>query len=56
MQLGFRDALFESAVRFHERYRYDVALISPDSVYIVRRAFSHRRLYQALGVARRRGR
>ncbi len=51
MQLGFRAALFESAVRFHERLRYDIALFSPDSVFIVRpEPFSLRRLYQALGV------
>jgi len=50
MQLGFRSALFESAVRFHERFEYDIALFSPDSVFIVRpQAFSIRRLYQALG-------
>lgn len=51
MQLGFRSALFESAVRFHERFRYDVALFSPDSVFIVRpQPFSIRRLYQTLAV------
>ena len=51
MQLGFRSALFESAVRFHERLNYDIALFSPDSVFIVRpQPFSIRRLYQALGV------
>lgn len=51
MQLGFRAALFESAVRFHERLRYDIALFSPDSVFIVRpEPFSLRRIYQALGV------
>jgi putative ABC transport system permease protein len=50
MQLGFRSALFESTLRFHERLRYDIALFSPDSVFIVRPApFSIRRLYQALG-------
>jgi putative ABC transport system permease protein len=50
MQLGFRSALFESTLRFHERFRYDVALFSQDSVFIVRpAAFSIRRLYQALG-------
>jgi putative ABC transport system permease protein len=50
MQLGFRSALFESTLRFHERFAYDVALFSPDSVFIVRpAAFSIRRLYQALG-------
>lgn len=51
MQLGFRAALFDSAVRFHERLDYDIALFSPDSVFIVRpQPFSIRRLYQALGV------
>jgi putative ABC transport system permease protein len=50
MQLGFRSALFESAVRFHERFAYDIALFSPDSVFIVRpEPFSIRRLYQAMG-------
>jgi putative ABC transport system permease protein len=49
MQLGFRSALFESAVRFHERFDYDIALFSPDSVFIVRpQPFSLRRLYQTL--------
>jgi putative ABC transport system permease protein len=51
MQLGFRAALFESTLRFHERFRYDIALFSPDSVFIVRPAsFSNRRLYQARGL------
>jgi putative ABC transport system permease protein len=51
MQLSFRSALFESAVRLHERLRYDVALFSTDSVFIVRpQPFSIRRLYQALAV------
>jgi putative ABC transport system permease protein len=50
MQLGFRAALFESAVRFHERLNYDIALFSTNSVFIVRpQPFSKRRLYQALG-------
>jgi putative ABC transport system permease protein len=50
MQLGFRSALFESAVRFHERFDYDIALFSPDSVFIVRpQPFSIRRLAQAMG-------
>jgi putative ABC transport system permease protein len=50
MQLGFRSALFESTLRFHERFRYDIALFSTDSVFIVRPApFTIRRLYEALG-------
>lgn len=49
MQLGFRSALFESAVRFQQRFNYDIALFSTDSVFIVRpRSFSIHRLYQAL--------
>lgn len=49
MQLGFRSALFESAVRFHERLNYDIALFSKNSVFIVRpQPFSIRRLYQSL--------
>ena len=50
MQLGFRSALFESTLRFHERFRYDIALFSTESVFIVRPApFTIRRLYEALG-------
>src|SRR5262245_50574433 len=52
MQLGFRSALFERAVRFHERFDYDIALFSTDSVFIVRpQSFSIRRLYQARGLS-----
>jgi putative ABC transport system permease protein len=52
MQLGFRSALFESTLRFHERFDYDIALFSRDSVFIVRPApFSIRRLYGAMGFA-----
>jgi putative ABC transport system permease protein len=51
MQLGFRSALFESAVRYHERFRYGVALFSHDSQFIVRPApFPIQRLYQSLAV------
>jgi putative ABC transport system permease protein len=51
MQLGFRVSLFESAVRYHERLVYDVALFNVDSQFIVRpEPFSSRRLYQARGV------
>ena len=51
MQLGFRAALFESAVRYHERFRYGVALFSRDSQFIVRpQTFPIERLYQVLAV------
>ena len=48
MQLGFRASLFQSAVRYHNRLRYDVAIFAQESQYIVAPAtFSNRRLYQA---------
>ena len=50
MQLGFRDALFEGSVRYHNSFHYDLAMISPKTDFIVRtEGFSRRRLYQALG-------
>ncbi len=51
MQLGFRSALFESAVRYHERFQFGVAIFSRDSQFIVRpQPFPIQRLYQALAV------
>ena len=51
MPLGFRASLFESAVRYHQRLQYDVALFSTESSFIaLAKSFSSRRLYQALGV------
>ena len=51
MQLGFRASLFESAVRWHHAFVFDVAIFSHESVFIVRpESFSSRRLYQALAV------
>lgn len=50
MQLGFRDALFDSTVRLHTQLRSDIVLISPQSESLVSmKRFSQRRLYQALG-------
>jgi putative ABC transport system permease protein len=50
MQLGFREALFESAVRYHHALEYDLVLVSPKTQFIVLpQSFSRRRLYQALG-------
>lgn len=52
MQLGFQGALFESVVRYHTRFDYDIALISPESAFLVQvESFSRRRLYQAAGLA-----
>lgn len=50
MQLGFRDALFDSAVRVHDRLRGEIFLINPQSLAIIDMTpFSERRLYQTLG-------
>jgi len=50
MQLGFREALFESAVRYHDSFDYDIALFSTKSNFIVQpEQFTKRRLYQVLG-------
>jgi DevC protein len=51
MQLGFRRALFDSSVRFHQHLRADLVLINPQSRYLVMlRSFPRRRLDQALAV------
>jgi len=50
MQLGIRDALYDSAVRLHRALTADIVLIHPQSSYLVMmKPFSHRRLYQASG-------
>ena len=49
MQLGIRDALFDSAVRFHEGLKGDCFLISPRSTSLIAmERFTERRLYQSL--------
>jgi putative ABC transport system permease protein len=51
MQLGFRSALYNSAVRLHSHLDGELFLISPQSAYLVTmKSFSRRRLYQALAV------
>jgi putative ABC transport system permease protein len=50
MQLGFREALFDSAVTLHQRLQGDIFLISPQSTALLAmKGFPSRRLYQALG-------
>jgi putative ABC transport system permease protein len=50
MQLGFRSAMYESAVRYHDRFRYDLILVSPKTPFIgFPESFTRRRLYEALG-------
>lgn len=52
MQIGFREALFNSAVRFHDALDADIVLVAHDQTNIVApRSFSQRRLYQALSVS-----
>ena len=49
MQVGFQRAMFDSAVRYHNAFDYDIALISPKTAFIVQPdGFSRRRLLQAL--------
>ncbi|MBD2177973.1 FtsX-like permease family protein [Pseudanabaena sp. FACHB-1998] len=51
LQLGFRDALFTSAVRLQGNLIGDLVIISPQSTNLVgMRNFSQRRLYQASGL------
>jgi len=50
MQLGFRDALFDSVVTLHKNLEGDVFLISPQSTAVIAmKSFPRRRLYQARG-------
>ncbi|MEA5533196.1 ABC transporter permease DevC [Crocosphaera sp. XPORK-15E] len=51
MQLGFRDALFNSSVRLHESLQGDIFILNSktDSLTGIR-SFSQRRLYDVLGV------
>ena len=50
MQLGFRNALFDSSVRIHRLLQGDVILISPQFAFLAQpKSFSRRRLYQAQG-------
>ena len=49
MQLGFRAAMYDSAVRYHRTLRFDLALLSHKTPFIgFPKQFSRRRLYQAL--------
>jgi putative ABC transport system permease protein len=52
MQVGFQDALFQSAVTVHRHLRADLVLINPhSSILALPKTFPRRRLYQALGFA-----
>lgn len=50
MQLGFRDALFDSSITLHKNLQGDIFLISPQSTSTTAmESFPSRRLYQTLG-------
>jgi putative ABC transport system permease protein len=50
MQLGFRGAVYDSAVRYHRHLRYDLVMLNPETPFIgFSESFTRRRLYQALG-------
>ncbi len=52
MQLGFQEALYDSATRFHQSLQGDLVLISTRSKSLgYMSTFSWRRLYQTLGVS-----
>lgn len=51
MQLGFRDALFDSAVRIHQQLKGDIFVLNSQSLALVDlKEFSQKRLYQSLGL------
>lgn len=51
MQIGFREAMFDSGVRMHRSWIYDLVLISPETVSVIgSKSFTSRRLYQALSL------
>jgi putative ABC transport system permease protein len=51
IQLGFKDALFESAITLHKNIQGDVFLISTQSTSLISmKSFDDRRLYSTLGV------
>ncbi len=52
VQLGFRSALFESGIRWHKAWDYDIAILSPKSEYLLELHDIPRvRVFQAGGVA-----
>ncbi len=51
MQLGFREAMLSTAVRYHDRLTYDLVLQSPKTIFIgLSSVFPEQRLVQALSV------
>lgn len=51
MQLGFREALYNSSVRFHKGLEGDVFIVNSKSDTLVAlKSFSQRRLYETIGI------
>lgn len=51
MQLGFREALFDSSVRLHNNFKTDLVVLNSQSdTFVDLKPFSQRRLYEVLGV------
>jgi putative ABC transport system permease protein len=51
LQLGFRDALFNSSIRLHQNLRGDIFLINSQTDTLTgAKSFSSRRLYEVMGV------
>jgi putative ABC transport system permease protein len=51
MQLGFRDSLYDSAIRLHRNIEGDIFLLSPQSTSLISmNSFSERRLHQAFAL------
>jgi len=49
MQLGFHSSIYDSAVRYHRQFDYELAMLSPTTPFIAfPESFTRRRLYQAL--------
>jgi putative ABC transport system permease protein len=51
MQIGFREAMLDSAVRYHHHWIYEIALVSPEAASLIKpHTFTRRRLHQARAV------
>ena len=51
VQIGFRESMLQTSLRYHELGFYDIALVSPTTTTLIQtQPFSSRRLYQVLAV------
>jgi putative ABC transport system permease protein len=49
VQIGFRDSMLETSLRYHQLGNYQLALVSPTTTTLIQtRPFSSRRLYQVI--------